>query len=236
MFSCLIIHPWSSFNIYSCKYKNKVYAYKEFKDPYKINTKKFICKLQKISEFELEKSIIPSVLVLNIYDIPIGYLLKKTSKFEYYDLNTLRERLQCLNGIKQSILELHENGIIHSDIHSGNFLKSKGRYVLCDFDNCAFSYYKPLIKHCSSAAENYLRTYGLNKELDIYLLNLLTFSSLNCIPYQKAAFNVLLGDYGIFDNSDAKSICNSFLLKDSSPNKEFLVDYIDKNKILKKIN
>lgn len=226
---------WGAYGIvYNCKYKNRVYAFKEFRDPNKIFTSRFKHKINSISEFNINKSIVPEKMVLNSDETPLGYLTKRTEKFEFHDLSSLNKKIECLQNIKQSILELHEIGVIHTDIHSGNFLKYGSKFYLCDFDNCAFNSYRPLLRNCSEAAYTFIKEFGLIEEIDVYLLNLLTFAVINNVRYDMVEYNVFNNEYGNFDNNDARSICDSLLLESTKANDQFLLDNIDIKKLRKR--
>ena len=71
-----------------------------------------------------------------------------------------------------------------------------------------------------------LKKYGICKELDIHMFNLLTYSFLNELDYYKTRYNILVN--GIkFQDKESIKICNSLFLDNKYPNKDFLIDTID---------
>jgi serine/threonine protein kinase len=66
-------------------------------------------------------------MMLQLYD---------TNLEKWVEKNRWEERKNFVDGLfftmLDSIIALHENGIYHMDIKSGNFLKSNEKVVLCD--------------------------------------------------------------------------------------------------------
>ncbi|KAF2760177.1 serine/threonine-protein kinase-like protein [Pseudovirgaria hyperparasitica] len=66
--------------------------------------------------------------------------------FERYDHDLLQESKSqrsfslaaCLTDIRRGLTHLHGLGIIHCDINPSNILCKDGRFVIGDFDSCAF--------------------------------------------------------------------------------------------------
>ena len=118
-------------------------------------------------------------------------------------------------------------GVIHTDIRMENVLTDGSMYFFSDFDNCNFKKYTTNIKYTSPFTKNYVNKYGFNKDLDIYLFNLMTYAILNGVSMSK--ITDIIGkekNYGIFNNNDSILVCKSLLLEDRVFNNDFLIDTI----------
>lgn len=211
--------------IYECLYNGSIYAYKEFEDVTFLHGKKQ--KLNRINKIDEDFLVTPQFWIKKDGKTS-GYLTKllngKDLAFlEEYDL---RYKVQILDNIKHEIKKMHSYGIIHSDISSSNIIMENNIPYFIDFDNCSFNNSPIKISDTSIRAKEFIKKYGVIKELDIFLFNLLTFELVNECNYNLIRKNIILNNYGSFDNSASKEICESFFLEGEIPEKRFLIDKI----------
>ena len=162
-----------------------------------------------------------------------GFLMPLYSHkcFSFLYSYPLQHKIQTLKEAKNALLELHNNNIIHGDIHDGNFLLRE--CLLTDFDNCQFKRFFLNPELCSAEALNFLMTYKLSKDLDVYLFNFMTFSILNECDYYYVESNICDKEYGVFTSKDSIKICKSLLLQDNVFNSDFLIDTVENNSLKK---
>ena len=219
--------------IYSCKYKGQKYAYKLFEDPESIFIPGFEEKIDLIKNKNLKRSIVPSFIVMDQYET--GFLTKKLKNGSISNLKDPEDVYYALNDVKTSIIELHENGIIHGDIHDGNILMKKDTRFLHDFDNSQVIGYNNSgfdLSCCSYPAYKFASNKCIVKNLDIFLFNFVTFCELNGLfremsikdAYNSACKSISKHEYGVFRSKDSKKLCNGLLKYDAD---EYLIDTVD---------
>lgn len=212
--------------IKKCTFNNKIYAYKEFK-----NEKYLISKKRKLSN--LNQITIPGLIVPQ-------YWVKKNNNTNAYltifedkdNISSLskenfKHKFKTLKNAKELILTMHNIGIIHADIHTGNILSKENDCSIIDFDNCSFKTYWTFKNDANDYSRNFINVYGISPELDIFLFNLLTYEILNDVKYYTLRKDISENKYGIFANKEGIRICRSLFLDDKYPNKDFLIDTID---------
>lgn len=207
--------------IKKCKYKGKIYAYKEFYQPKEFLNEKSIKKFDKLSKQSVSCIISPLKIVEDNKE-KTGYLT------EYVDgpvIDSLKNKSQnniidALEHAKVNLEKMHNLGIIHGDIHHLNIIDSK----FIDFDNCFYKNIKPNYKYLSKYAQEFIKKYGLCQELDIAMFNILTYYMLTNISYSYTIVNIIEGNYGIFETVEQKQICKNLLLKDKEPTKKLLIN------------
>ena len=186
----------------------------------------------------LKKSITPSLLVKD--HTLSGYLSRKADKFDSSFVDDWEEKYNILIQIKEAMLELHSNKVIHTDIYSGNILKKGEDYFLCDFDNATIGNNNPDLNFLSVLAYDFLEARGLSKDLDIYMFNNLTFQFLsdtgNTLDDTEATRAIIRKKYGIFTSREQRKICDSLLPNNLSTgfNNDLLIDTINISKIKRK--
>ena len=218
--------------VFEVLFNEEKYAFKCFSN--EIDGKFLINKYKELNSLDLKKAVIPNIYVED--GILNGFLMKLYNHrcFSYlYEFPTDNKILALKEG-KRALLEAHSREIIHGDIHPGNFLLQNS--FLTDFDNSSFKNFNINFELCSAEALNFLTTYKLSKDLDIYLFNFMTFSLLNNCDYNYVESNICDKKYGIFISKDAIKICKSLLLQDKIFNSDFLIDTItfDNTKIKSK--
>ena len=186
----------------------------------------------------LKKSITPSLLVKD--HTLSGYLSRKADKFDSSFVDDWEEKYNILIQIKEAMLELHSNKVIHTDIYSGNILKKAEDYFLCDFYNATIGNNYPDLNFLSVLAYDFLEARGLSKDLDIYMFNNLTFQFLsdtgNTLDDTEATRAIIRKKYGIFTSREQRKICDSLLPNNLSTgfNSDLLIDTINISKIKRK--
>ena len=232
-----LIENGSFSEVLRCNFDGKKYAFKKFNNPEEMINKDFIYKTEKLSDFFLKKSVLPKAWVCED-DMYSGYLMEMVDGEDYIFLTDYEKRVSALKNAKVAIMELHSNGIIHTDIHGSNILVLEdGSSMLIDFDNFSYKEIKPLVEKYSDYAYQFVSSFGLSKDLDIYLFNLLTFSSLNKVSLKSSQIFICGGSYGVFDSKESRQICDSLMLDSKVFNNQYLIDTYDpknKHKILGK--
>lgn len=209
--------------IYKCIYDGNIYAYKKFEDATFLHGKKL--KLDKLNKIDEKFLIMPKIWIQKD-GIKNGYLTtlltgKDLASLESY---SIEYKLKILNVIKEEIKKMHSYGIIHADISSSNIIIENNIPYFIDFDNCSYNSSPVKISDSSIITQEFIKKHGVVKELDIFLFNLLTFELVNQCNYNLIRKNIILNNYGIFNNSSSKEICESFFIDSKKAEKRFLVD------------
>ncbi len=211
--------------IYKCEYMGNIYAYKEFE------SSSFLCnrkrKLENISNIKEDFLITPYYWIKKDGE-KLGYLTKLLNGKDIISIQFLGidYKIDIINKIKNQIQLMHKYELIHADISSSNIILENDIPYIIDFDNSSYNKYYTNIYDSSDMAQEFIRKYGICKELDIFMFNLLTFELINNCNYNLIRKNIILKNFGNFDNIDSKDICETFFLDDSLPNKKFLIDTI----------
>lgn len=217
-------------NVYSVTMDGKNYCYKKFKNC-KIFGSEFFDKISSLSELQLLYSVLPKYFVKD--NDEFGYL---TDLYNHKDLGfaysySLKNKILSLKVAKMALVEIQQVGLIHGDIHFGNFLLRPSKLI--DFDNCHYKAFNCNYSLLSSDAERFVNKFGMSKDLDIYLFNRMTFSLLND-KTNDIDTDLSIKNYGLFTSKDSIKICKSLLLEDATFNNCFLIDTIDLNDFQKR--
>lgn len=233
----LFIKYGSASDIYHCMYKNNFYIYKKFLKPEETINDEFFNRFKILSSKNIKQVVLPKHLVLSS-DEPQGYLTPSIERENIISLKDPLEKYKALIYTKKIIQKLHQKGVIHGDIHSGNILVKNNKRCLIDFDNCEIlGSVKLDFNKCCISAMNYINKNGVIKNLDIYMFNVLTFFAFNpCIResrYLEEIFdivrnNIYYGNNGIFSNDKSRRTCEDIYLYNS---KDYLIDTISENDI-----
>lgn len=218
----------SNATIQKCEYEENLYIYKEFYN--KNYLKKNISKINTLNKINLNCGIFPAYLVYDELNSEYsGYLTEYVKYNNALILKKNTDKITRLLKIKESIIKLHKEGIIHGDLHFGNILVDLNTYdnKIIDFDNCSYKRYKTKISYANDYAVEYIKHYGINQGLDIFLFNIMTYCILNNnLSYYLVRRDIYNKQYGVFDNQKCRKICDSFFLEDNCYCKEYLIDYI----------
>ena len=212
-----------------CSFEGSRYAFKILNNNHQVRSLHLNEKFDYLNELSLRQSVVPKFFVSNGRRV-IGYLLPKITFKKIHDTDDNETKFKILIGTYNAIQELHEFGVIHSDIHSGNVLLSGDLVSLIDFDNCTVPNIITKRKYCNFDAKKYIKKYGLNENLDIFLLNILTFKSfVPCRVGEELAISLKEACYWV-DDEDFSRIAGSLLLTDEKYRPEVLVDVLRENK------
>lgn len=213
-----------------CIFDGKLYVCKEFKDPFYLTGKRRM--LGELSEIKNPNLYIPKFWVKKD-DETSRYLMdfcdgKDINAFEQYPI---KEKIKILKKAKNVILSMHEEGIIHSDLIGSNIMVSDMNPCIIDFDNASFKLHKTCMYDVCDPSQEFIKKYGVKKEVDVFIFNILTFSVINECDFYLRRRNILNNNFGFFDNKDGRKICDSFFLDTETPNGDFLIDTIDETSI-----
>ncbi len=123
-------------------------------------------KIKKLGNLNINYSILPRYLVSNNSSEIEAYLTEWNANYilkEYYEKNmnegNINLVVNILNNLKQVILTLHKNGIIHGDIHDENIFVNPNTLLvnIIDFDNCTYKKFKMNPDYCNIYAKNYIK-------------------------------------------------------------------------------
>lgn len=214
-------------NIKKCEFDGMTFAYKEFTDmDYLVGKKRKIDLLSNIDE--------PKLYVPKYWVRKDGHINQYLTGFlEGHDLDIASEenysiKFSILKKVKEQIIKMHEYGLIHSDLIGSNIMYNENDIGIIDFDNASYGKYKTKLTHSNDLTQEFMKRYGITKELDIFIFNLVTFEIMNDIDsLYLTREQVYIKEYGVFDNPDSRKICDSFFLNDNVPNKDFLIDTIE---------
>lgn len=206
-----------------CFYKGNPYIIKTFKDLSYLKGKKR--KLSLLSEVDR-----PGLYVYKFWVEKNSCLSEISEGKEIFKVEN-KNKIEALKNTKNLILTMHDEGIIHGDLINSNILVNKTVPSIIDFDNCKYKGYDIKFSDANDFTQAFMKKYGINEELDIFLFNLLTFSIINDCKMELVRQEVLKNRYGYFNYKDGIKICNSLFLDDKAPNKDFLIDTIDEAKL-----
>ena len=231
----LINHARESF-INKCNFKGKRYIQKVFNLTSLVDLDSLDERFDLLSSLNLEHSIIPEYIT-EIDGQVNGYL---TELVLFYDIDSILnplERYRALFQIKEALLELHKNGIVHGDVHSGNILSKDNTYCLSDFDNyeCSSEGIHLNTRNSLFCARDFIEKNGITEDLDVFLFNILTFKVLsgvdyiyydpkNIVNYAAVKDSIEKHEYGLFSSEDAIKICEAILTNTPS---DYLLDTIE---------
>lgn len=210
-----------------CTLDGKKYVCKTFYNDKYLEEKKE--KLNLLSEIKQAELYVPKFWVKNDGNIK-RYLCEYIEGLELYYLKSehLEKTIKIIKNAKDIIQLMHQEGIIHSDLSILNIMyKANNKSVILDFDNSTYKGFLTNIEHARDSSKQYIKKFGINQELDIFNFNLLTFEIINQLNPTSVLEEIKSKRYGLFDDQDSIKICNSLLLDDKFPNKDFLIDTID---------
>ncbi|MEG2351595.1 MAG: serine/threonine-protein kinase [Bacilli bacterium] len=213
-----------------CEYEDNFYALKEFHEQSKAFTTNFINKINSLSLINNNSLVTPKILVTK-NDVPIAYLSKYIDGkiFDFLYNQTIAQKISVLKKGKEKLLQMHEEGLIHSDIHYGNIMYNDNSVYFIDFDNCSYKRYKTKLNLTTDFAQEFIKKYGVCKEIDVAMFNYLTFSLVNSNSFFLTRNEIIKQNYGYFYDNDSIKICNNLLLTEKYPTTDFLIDSIKRN-------
>lgn len=219
--------------IYSVNYDGKLFAYKKLDKNKSIHNK--IQKLQLFSEIEVPSNIHivkPNAIVYSKdYN---GYLMENIDNLCLDNLMNINieDKIKILNIIKETILFLNQNNIIHGDLKCNNFLYDGLYPILIDIDNMWIKDYlydlenyfmKEYIKRCGK----------VDKNIDKFEFNLLTYCFINKIESfkmykEKIRENINTQKYKFFESKISQDIINHLIDFKDTYDDDYLIDTLVK--------
>ena len=228
--------------IYKCSFDGNRYILKVFKDNSLTDLDSFDMRFDLLRRLNLKKSIIPEYIAESDSQV-IGYLTELVLIKNIDTMINPLETYHALVQIKKSIEELHCNGIVHGDIHSGNIVSKNDRYHLIDFDNYSNPSRGIFLNPNNTliCVRDFIEKNGISPDMDVFLFNVLTFKLLSFAdfwywnPKDLVNFDTVKDcisrqDYGLFDSRDSRSICDDILTNTAD---EFLLNTIDESHVKK---
>lgn len=208
---------------YKCRLGNQEYMFKKYEYPDQMISKAFIAKINKISKLSSLLPYVPRYWV-EAGNEKIGYLTKIHDGKDLGLSTNIGEIAVLLKEAKEQLILMHDIGLIHGDIHYCNIMYSDESTDFIDYDNSSYLNFNPDATKYSVDAFNFAKTFGISKELDVFLFNKMTFELINDLDgNREVEQNLRNKDYGIFTDKESKKICRALILE-GKPSTEFLID------------
>lgn len=164
-------------DFYTCSFNGKNYVYKDF---YDINDSD-ISLFNGLSEINQDFLTTPAYLVKKekISGYLTDYLLDYKTLFKSEeDMNIVN----LLKRIKQRIIDMHNVGIVHCDLHPANIMYNGSDIKIIDFDRCQYKGFFPII--FSKYVNEYCEKRPLDYSVDIFIFNISTLAILYNVFYR----------------------------------------------------
>lgn len=225
-------------DVYQCDYFDSLFAYKEFKD---LDYVAFINeRMQKLKNhyFDETDCIFPYKFIYKNPkdDLFVGYVMDYIYDYKRFsDLDNLNydEKIYILKKFRKLVDDFHNKyNFIHTDICPWNvFYNEKvDDLKLFDFDTYIDLNNKDnsLCKYYSDYARFYAKSVGIDKDLDIFLFNLTTYSLLSGVEYNKSLEAISVGKLESIDNNIVRNIFEGYknLECNKTIKKEYVIDYL----------
>lgn len=208
---------------YKCKFNNEEYMFKKYEYPDQMISKFFIDKMDEISKLSSILPYVPRYWV-KAGNEKIGYLTKIHDGKDLGLSTNIGEIAVLLKEAKEQLILMHDIGLIHGDIHYCNIMYSDESTDFIDYDNSSYLNFNPDATKYSLNAFNFAKTFGISKELDVFLFNKMTFELINDLDgNREVEKNIRDKEYGIFTDKESKKICRALILE-GNPSTEFLID------------
>lgn len=219
-------------DVYSCDYWEQYFAYKKINDS---RYAQYIDKnINELTNFYGDNDFL--FPYKTIYKSPKdnyldGYVLE--SLYKYEELTKLKEdKIKILMKSRELLEKFHNKyNYVHTDISPWNYLynQAEDKLLLIDFDSAINLKDKGNINldFINMYAADYIEKQGIDKDIDIYLFNIMTYAILNDIDYNSCLKSIFIKkDLGL-DSEKATEILKSYKdLSSKSLKKEYIIDYL----------
>lgn len=227
----------SQSNVYMCDYLDSLFAYKEFWNPKVVEFIKD--RLFKLSEYHNDyRFVFPYKFIYEkaTDENFIGYIMDCLYKYE--KLSSLVEldyykKIDILKKSRHLLYNFHKDyNSIHTDICPWNIMYNleQDKVTLIDFDTYIDLNNKPkyLCDFYSIYSSFYADNVGIDKDLDIFLFNLTTYSMLTGIEYHDVLKAINNNELDFFESSKVRDIFKSYknIECNKSLKKEYVIDYL----------
>lgn len=225
-------------DVYQCDYFDELFAYKEYKNSIYV---KFINeRMKKLSEYYYEETnlVFPYVFIYKhpIDEFFLGYVMDYLGEYEKLcDLRNLdySGKINILKKSRELLDRFHNKyNFIHTDITPWNFLYNQkiDKVKLIDFDTYIDLKNKGnyLCGYYNEYGQVYGNSVGIDKDLDIFLFNLLTYSIILGVDYLVSLKNICNNRLDVFENKNVRKIFESYKTLEckKSLKKEYVIDYL----------
>lgn len=213
-------------DLYHCEYQNIKYLYKKlysFSDELQ-------SKLQALMKNQNASLNLPQYIVFD-KGKPTGYLLKPLVNYKlFYHLSDHKreEIIKLLKLAKKSIISMHQDGIIHCDLHPANIMyhENNDDIKIIDFDRCSYNGISSDIKNDNFLCNYYLSNHKLDMSFDIFLFNLSAISLLYKIAYDDILKpNFINVTNQKIENKKQEEIWQKIKQKKELTHNDFFIDY-----------
>lgn len=190
-----------------------------------------ISKIENLSEFQFSKNIILPNKIVYLNDEPMGFttiLQEGTHPLSECKFDRKKKKIELLSKAKELVVELNNNGIIHSDILDHNFITDGNEVYLLDMLSCEFDNFKNY--NNNFLYRYYLKNIGkIDENFDIYSFNVMTYSILYRYYTPTAFTNIRLGNMSVFEKEKVLQMYKRLLLtKANSYDDGFIIDEYQK--------
>lgn len=211
----------SESDLFNCTYNKNEYLLKKL---FYYLSEDHIQKLYSLSKLKTESLVLPKYLIYNEYQKICGYLVLFYENYKsFYDIasESKETKIKLLKQAKEKIISMHDNGIIHRDLHPANIIYQDNDVKLIDFDSCFYN--NITTGSYNKFSKSYLEINKLSPSIDIFNFNLDTISILYNIQW-----NEILNFEYVFEerlDSNQKEIWVKTKQKKELTNNDFLIDF-----------
>ena len=215
--------------IYNASYDDLDLALKSFKYKKLIRRSNYSKLVQFCKDFNnIDNRLVTPMYLLgnNLFIHEYLTYLVKGDSFSSLSNLSIEEKIKILRQAKELVFTMHdEYGIVHGDLHLGNFMYDKDDVHIIDFDGCKYDKYDLSMNFCNDISRAFIHKNGVSKDVDNFMFNIITFAFLNECNSHDAVLRMVKKNYGVFDKNNVKDICERLVAYKEC--NDFLIDSID---------
>lgn len=231
---CEIGEGSNAYVYYADYFGGRTVAYKEFCDSEYVKLIKD--NLMNLTEKGYDNDIlIPDTFIYKMPkdDLFKGYITElfigKTIT-DKYNMN-YEDKIKILKEARKLVEKFHDKyNSIHCDITPWNFILPSSEHMkLIDFDTTIDLNNKNMNENLYwDGLLEYFKNNGVDKDADIFMFNMLTYSLINDKDFYGSLSNMIKNDYGYIESSKARKIIDTYkdFDKPKSIKKEYIIDYL----------